>query len=81
MLREEMPSLSYMAIDACVKKLCISEKLLQLPTSNKVSAGDIPDEYWLDNTYINSESEVLYLNFVCEVIAPVVARKWGRVCL
>lgn len=77
-LREEMPSLSYMAIDACIKKLWyLRETPLQLPANNKVSAGDIPDEYWLDNTYINSESEGLYLNFICEVIAPVVARNGG----
>lgn len=77
-LREDMPSLSDAAIDACVKKLWHQRAVpLRLPDDNKVAVKDIPDEYWLDNTYIEAQSEDLYLHFITQVIAPVAARNGG----
>jgi hypothetical protein len=80
-LSESRPEMSDAAIQVCVEALWhLRTTALLIPSNKKIAAASIPDEYWLDNTYVTAEGESHYDAFILSVIAPVVSRNGGMLC-
>jgi hypothetical protein len=77
-LASELPNLSEIAIVTCAETLWYQRApSLTLPASKKMSVEHVPDEYWMDNTYICADSEEAYCDFILKALLPVVARNGG----